>query len=45
MSGSNTLSITPESADSMILIGRAQDLSSCRAITLGGKACGQWCDA
>lgn len=40
----NVLSLTPESAESMIVIGRAKDLGSCQAMKRDGKLCGAWCD-
>lgn len=41
----NVLTITPESAESMMVIGRARDLSSCQALRANGTPCGDWCDA
>lgn len=42
---SSILSITPETADSVIVIGRAKDLGNCTARRLDtGKECGNWCD-
>ncbi|KAL8291296.1 hypothetical protein RQP46_002274 [Phenoliferia psychrophenolica] len=42
----NLLTISPESADAMMVIGRARDLRSCEATRRDtGKPCGDWCDA
>ncbi|KAK4691692.1 hypothetical protein P7C70_g9293, partial [Phenoliferia sp. Uapishka_3] len=42
----NTLTITPESVDSMMIIAQARDLASCEALRRDtGKPCGDWCDA
>ncbi|KAJ7271054.1 hypothetical protein C8J57DRAFT_1449997 [Mycena rebaudengoi] len=40
---SNILAVTPESATSVMVIGRAQDLGLCGAIKRDGKVCGS-CD-
>ncbi|KAJ7161007.1 hypothetical protein C8R46DRAFT_1106205 [Mycena filopes] len=40
----NILAITPESAGSIMVIGRAKDLGLCAAVKRDGKACGSWCD-
>ncbi|KAJ7080013.1 hypothetical protein B0H15DRAFT_940675 [Mycena belliarum] len=40
----NILAITPESASSIMIIGRSKDLGLCGAIKRDGKACGSWCD-
>ncbi|KAM0747818.1 hypothetical protein T439DRAFT_382905 [Meredithblackwellia eburnea MCA 4105] len=43
---SKTLTLKPESADSMIVIGEARDLRFCEAIRKDtGRSCGSWCDA
>ncbi|KAJ6567841.1 hypothetical protein B0H10DRAFT_2110232 [Mycena sp. CBHHK59/15] len=41
---SNILAITPESASSIMVIGRAKDLGLCGAVKRDGKVCGAWCD-
>ena len=41
---SNVLTLTPESAESMIVLGRAKDLGACQAKKKDGKLCGAWCD-
>lgn len=40
----NVLSITPESADSIIVIGKSRDLGSCQAKKKDGNLCSAWCD-
>ncbi|KAI0270522.1 hypothetical protein BC834DRAFT_922494 [Gloeopeniophorella convolvens] len=40
----NVLALTPESADSVALIGTARDLGMCSVVKRDGKACGSWCD-
>jgi minichromosome maintenance protein 10 len=40
----NMLAVTPESMDSITVVGRARDLGSCTAIKRDGSRCGQWCD-
>ncbi|KAJ7756294.1 hypothetical protein B0H16DRAFT_1417311 [Mycena metata] len=40
----NILAITPESASSIMIIGRAKDLGLCGAVKRDGKVCGSWCD-
>ncbi|KAG6334548.1 hypothetical protein ID866_4545 [Astraeus odoratus] len=40
----NILAVTPESAGSIAIIGRAQDLGMCKAIKRDGKMCGSWTD-
>ncbi|KAJ7730674.1 hypothetical protein DFH07DRAFT_781519 [Mycena maculata] len=40
----NILAITPESASSIMVIGRAKDLGLCGAVKRDGKVCGAWCD-
>lgn len=40
----NVLSITPESADSIIVIGKSRDLGSCQAMKKDGNLCASWCD-
>ncbi|KAJ7699372.1 hypothetical protein B0H17DRAFT_1167798 [Mycena rosella] len=40
----NILAITPESASSVMVIGRAKDLGLCGAVKRDGKVCGSWCD-
>ncbi|GAA6009374.1 Mcm10p [Rhodotorula paludigena] len=37
--------LKPTSADSMVVIGRADNLAFCEAIKVDGKRCGQWVDA
>lgn len=41
----NIFTITPRSADAMMVIGRAKDLGSCQARKASGDLCGDWCDA
>ncbi|KAK4051481.1 hypothetical protein OIO90_004695 [Microbotryomycetes sp. JL221] len=41
----NTFTITPASANSVVLIGRAQDLAFCTARTAKNDKCENWCDA
>ena len=41
---SNILALTPESAESIAMIGRAQDLGMCTVVKRDGKVCGSWCD-
>ncbi|KAG1740634.1 hypothetical protein EDB19DRAFT_1895312 [Suillus lakei] len=40
----NILAVTPESADSIAIIGRAQDLGMCKVHKRDGKICGSWTD-
>ncbi|CAA7262199.1 unnamed protein product [Cyclocybe aegerita] len=40
----NVLAITPESASSIMVIGRARDLGMCSVRRQDGKICGSWCD-
>ncbi|CAE6468769.1 unnamed protein product [Rhizoctonia solani] len=40
----NALAITPESAESIAVLGYSRDLGSCRAIKRDGNPCGSWCD-
>lgn len=40
----NVLGITPSSAESIIVIGKSQDLGHCVATKRDGKPCGSWCD-
>ncbi|PPR05047.1 hypothetical protein CVT24_010194 [Panaeolus cyanescens] len=40
----NVLAVTPESATSIIVLGRARDLGRCNARKQDGKICGSWCD-
>ncbi|KAJ7270679.1 hypothetical protein B0H12DRAFT_1177892 [Mycena haematopus] len=40
----NILAITPESASSILIIGRAKDLGLCVAVKRDGKVCKSWCD-
>ncbi|KAJ7938428.1 hypothetical protein B0H13DRAFT_1698561 [Mycena leptocephala] len=40
----NILAITPESASSILVIGRAKDLGLCGAVKRDGKVCKSWCD-
>ncbi|KAF8889089.1 hypothetical protein BD779DRAFT_1623344 [Infundibulicybe gibba] len=40
----NILAITPESASSIIAIGRSRDLGLCHVVKKDGKVCGSWCD-
>ncbi|KAI9463471.1 hypothetical protein HD554DRAFT_1315864 [Boletus coccyginus] len=40
----NILAVTPESATSMAIIGRARDLGMCKVSKRDGKPCGSWTD-
>ncbi|KAF9450739.1 hypothetical protein P691DRAFT_664712 [Macrolepiota fuliginosa MF-IS2] len=40
----NILALTPESSDSIVVIGRSRDLGMCGVVKRDGKACGSWCD-
>ncbi|CAE6461721.1 unnamed protein product [Rhizoctonia solani] len=40
----NALAITPESAESIAVLGYSRDLGSCRAIKRDGNTCSSWCD-
>ncbi|EPQ55896.1 hypothetical protein GLOTRDRAFT_40728 [Gloeophyllum trabeum ATCC 11539] len=40
----NILALTPESADSIVVIGHAKDLGMCTVVKRDGKICGGWCD-
>ncbi|KAJ1306564.1 hypothetical protein OPQ81_007565 [Rhizoctonia solani] len=40
----NALAITPESAESIAVLGYSRDLGSCRAVKRDGNPCGSWCD-
>ncbi|KAG2130375.1 hypothetical protein DEU56DRAFT_860462 [Suillus clintonianus] len=40
----NILAVTPESAESIAMIGRAQDLGMCKVLKRDGKICGSWTD-
>ena len=40
----NILAVTPESATSMAIIGRARDLGMCKVAKKDGKPCGSWTD-
>jgi minichromosome maintenance protein 10 len=40
----NILALTPESAASIMVIGRARDLGMCAVMRKDGKVCGSWCD-
>ena len=40
----NVLALTPESADSVAIIGTASDLGMCGVVKRDGKPCGSWCD-
>ncbi|KAJ6463508.1 hypothetical protein C8R45DRAFT_911723 [Mycena sanguinolenta] len=40
----NILALTPESASSILVIGRAKDLGLCVAVKRDGKVCKSWCD-
>ena len=41
---SNVLALTPESASSIMVIGRSRDLGMCTVRKQDGKVCGSWCD-
>ncbi|OSX62254.1 hypothetical protein POSPLADRAFT_1142839 [Postia placenta MAD-698-R-SB12] len=40
----NILAITPDSVNSIAVIGYSQDLGMCKAVKRDGSACGSWCD-
>ncbi len=40
----NILALTPESADSIAVVGRSRDLGMCSVAKRDGKPCGSWCD-
>jgi len=40
----NVLALTPESADTIAVIGRSYDLGMCTVVKRDGNACGNWCD-
>ncbi|KAI0746488.1 hypothetical protein C8Q80DRAFT_1219897 [Daedaleopsis nitida] len=40
----NILALTPESDESIAIIGYAQDLGTCRAMKRDGTRCSSWCD-
>ncbi|KZT22982.1 hypothetical protein NEOLEDRAFT_1170979 [Neolentinus lepideus HHB14362 ss-1] len=40
----NILALTPESADSIAVIGHSKDLGMCTVVKRDGKVCGGWCD-
>ncbi|TFK48282.1 hypothetical protein OE88DRAFT_1810580 [Heliocybe sulcata] len=40
----NILALTPESADSVAVIGHSKDLGMCSVVKRDGKVCGGWCD-
>ncbi|KAF9484171.1 hypothetical protein BDN70DRAFT_910831 [Pholiota conissans] len=40
----NILAVTPESASSIMVIGRCRDLGMCQVRKQDGKVCGSWCD-
>ncbi|KAL4077770.1 hypothetical protein J3A83DRAFT_4356667 [Scleroderma citrinum] len=40
----NILAVTPESAGSIAIIGRARDLGMCKVVKRDGKPCGSWTD-
>ncbi|KAF9468289.1 hypothetical protein BDZ94DRAFT_1209274 [Collybia nuda] len=40
----NILAVTPESAESIMVIGRSRDLGMCMVSKKDGKPCGSWCD-
>ncbi|KAF8970690.1 hypothetical protein BDZ97DRAFT_1790519 [Flammula alnicola] len=40
----NILAVTPESASSIMVIGRSRDLGMCMVRKQDGKVCGSWCD-
>ncbi|KAF8181067.1 hypothetical protein BJ912DRAFT_1044739 [Pholiota molesta] len=40
----NVLAVTPESASSILVIGRSRDLGMCQVRKQDGKVCGSWCD-
>ncbi|KAG0702785.1 hypothetical protein DFH29DRAFT_483440 [Suillus ampliporus] len=40
----NILAVTPESAETIAIIGRAQDLGMCKVLKRDGRTCGSWTD-
>lgn len=40
----NILALTPESAGTITVIGRAKDLGMCTVLKRDGSVCGSWCD-
>ncbi|EJD43063.1 hypothetical protein AURDEDRAFT_168016 [Auricularia subglabra TFB-10046 SS5] len=40
----NLLALTPESNESIVVLGYSRDLGLCTARKKDGKACGSWCD-
>ncbi|KAF9235911.1 hypothetical protein BU15DRAFT_77517 [Melanogaster broomeanus] len=40
----NILAVTPDSANSIAIIGRALDLGMCKVVKRDGKPCGSWTD-
>ncbi|KAG2005697.1 hypothetical protein CC2G_002081 [Coprinopsis cinerea AmutBmut pab1-1] len=40
----NILAVTPESASSVAILGKARDLGQCGVRKKDGKTCGGWCD-
>ncbi|KAI0703739.1 hypothetical protein BC835DRAFT_1317357 [Cytidiella melzeri] len=40
----NILALTPETIDSVAVIGQSQDLGMCTVVKRDGKVCGGWCD-
>ncbi|KIM41854.1 hypothetical protein M413DRAFT_71601 [Hebeloma cylindrosporum] len=40
----NILALTPESASSIMVLGRSRDLGMCTVRRQDGKVCGSWCD-
>ncbi|EKM58109.1 uncharacterized protein PHACADRAFT_88712 [Phanerochaete carnosa HHB-10118-sp] len=40
----NILALTPESLQSILVLGHSQDLGMCHVVKRDGKACGSWCD-
>ncbi|KAF8900474.1 hypothetical protein CPB84DRAFT_1815402 [Gymnopilus junonius] len=40
----NVLALTPESAASIVVLGKSRDLGMCSVRKQDGKVCGSWCD-
>ncbi|KDQ20112.1 hypothetical protein BOTBODRAFT_51459 [Botryobasidium botryosum FD-172 SS1] len=40
----NVLAITPENAESIVVLGKSKDLGRCGVVKRDGKTCGSWCD-
>ncbi len=40
----NVLALTPDSVESIAVVGHSQDLGMCSVVKRDGKVCGGWCD-